>query len=138
MLVSVNTGEYTFTGPGGISGPTGFDKEGTSAVRVSTSNDFSGPVSVDGGTFIVDHPNALGLTNNGTTVALNATLQIGALSGSGIAVAPEPVIISGPGVGGARGALRGGATALSAPMFGVARSSLEIQPLGLALKMEVT
>ena len=103
---------YTFSGAGGIGGATGLDKSGTSSLTIGTSNDFTGEVTVSGGTLFVNHPNALGATNGGTTVSGSATtLEIGTLGGSGITVSGETVTISGAGVGGALGALRGGATA---------------------------
>ena len=101
---------YTFSGAGTIGGATGLEKLGTSTLQIGTSNEFTGEVLVRGGTLNVDHPRALGLTNGGTVVEAGATLAIGSPFGDSITVAGETATISGNGVGGVLGALRGAAT----------------------------
>ena len=116
--VNIASSLYTFNGPGTISGPTGLNVQGTGLLTINTSNDFSGVVTLTGGSgtlggvLYVNHPNALGSTIGGTVVNGPAnTLEIGYPSGNGITVAGETVTINGTGVGGARGVLRGAATA---------------------------
>lgn len=107
-------GDYYFTGTGGIVGniALGLVKGGSAGLFISTSNSFSGPITITNGTLWVNHPNALGSTNGGTTIAgSSSTLEIGTNGGAGIRVSGESVTISGTGVGGSRGALRGAATA---------------------------
>jgi fibronectin-binding autotransporter adhesin len=99
---------YAFGGSGTISGATGVTKSGTSTLDILTSNSFMGVVTVSAGTLFVDNANALGSTNGGTVVSGGGTLELG-LSG-GLTVAGETVTISGAGVGGASGALRGTGT----------------------------
>ena len=118
VTVDDSSATYTFSGPGRISGGTGINKLGLSTLTIANSNDFTGVVSisggsgVNGGTLYVTHPNALGATNGGTIVAGPAnTLELGTPGGPGVTLAGEPVTLNGTGVGGARGALRGTATA---------------------------
>lgn len=103
--------QHTFSGSGSIQGPTGILKEGAGTLDLSTSNDYLGATTINGGSASVGHAKGLGATNEGTVVATGATLAVGVAGGSGVAVAGEAVAISGAGVGGALGALRGGATA---------------------------
>ena len=117
ITVDDTTSFYTFSGAGTIGGTNGIAKLGTSTLTINTSNDFSGPVTISGGsgtvggTLFVNHPNALGDTTGTTLVNGPAnTLEIGTPFGPGVGVTNETVTINGPGVGGARGALRGTAT----------------------------
>lgn len=54
FAISVNnsTKAYTFTGTGRLTGPTGLAKHGSSTLTVANNgaNDFTGPITVDGGT----------------------------------------------------------------------------------------
>ena len=112
VTVSGAFSSYVFSGTGGIQGPTGLSKEGTGTLQVSTGNDYTGATVIAGGTLFADHPKALGATSSGTTVVGPAsTLALGIPGGNGVTVTGETVTINGPGVGGARGALRGMATA---------------------------
>ncbi len=111
ITVNNSFGSYQFAGAGGIGGPTELDKQGAGTLQVDTSNSFTGEISVNGGTLLVNNPNALGATNSGTIVYGPAnTLLIGASGGAGVTVSGEALTISGTGVGGALGALRGAAT----------------------------
>ena len=112
ITVSGDFSSYVFSGAGGISGATGLEKQGTGTLQIDTSNDFTGEVAINGGTVFVNHPNALGATNSGTTIFGPAsTLELGIAGGVGVTVIGEPLTLNGPGVGGALGALRGAATA---------------------------
>ncbi|PYF83297.1 VCBS repeat-containing protein/autotransporter-associated beta strand protein [Marinomonas alcarazii] len=78
------------------------DSSHTGTVILSGNNTFSNYINVDGGTLVLAHNNALGLSANGVSgVADGATL---ALQG-GISIAETEIRVSGSGVDGA-GALR--------------------------------
>lgn len=51
ILVNNSTKAYTFTGAGRLTGPTGLAKHGSSTLTVANTgaNDFTGPITVDGG-----------------------------------------------------------------------------------------
>lgn len=111
VTVDVTTSSYTFSGANPISGATGISKLGGSTLTLSQSNDFTGVVTVNDGTVFVNHANALGATSGGTVVTGPAsTLELGTIGGTGIGVTNETITISGSGVGGVLGALRGMAT----------------------------
>ncbi len=105
VLVSSNT-DYQFTGTGSLTGSGGLTKTGTGNLTVLTTNNYSGPTLVTGGTLAVGNlgdggaPSSIGsagtaasnLTLNGATLALvgeqtstNRALTLGA-SGGTIAV----------------------------------------------------
>jgi autotransporter-associated beta strand protein len=115
-FVNVTGTPYTFVGEGSIGGTNGVALQGTASLTLCNSNNFSGPVTISGGsgssggTLYVSNSFALGTTAGATVVFGPAnTLEIGAPGGIGIGVTNETVTISGAGVGGARGALRGAA-----------------------------
>ncbi len=116
--VNVTGSFYTFSGPGSIGGTNGIAKLGTSTLEIDNANNFTGPVTISGGsgtsggTLFVNNASALGVTNGPVTVSGPAnTLEIGTPSGNGITVSNKSVTINGTGVGGARGALRGASVA---------------------------
>jgi autotransporter-associated beta strand protein len=110
--VDVTTGFYTFSGTGSIGGTNGIVKLGSSTLQIDNANNFTGPVTVSGGTLFVNNPDALGATNGMVTVNGPAnTLEIGLPGGVGIAVSNKSVTIIGTGVGGSRGVLRGAVSA---------------------------
>ncbi|MEI6076764.1 MAG: autotransporter-associated beta strand repeat-containing protein [Verrucomicrobiota bacterium] len=118
LTVNVSSSSYTFANSGSIIGSVGITKLGTSTLQINNSNAFTGPVTISGGsgtsggTILVNNAKALGATIGTVTVAGPAnTLEIGTSGGAGIAVSNKTVTISGAGVGGALGALRGAATA---------------------------
>jgi len=122
--VSVNSSSYNFTGTGHIGGTNGIAMTGTGTLTVGTSNNFSGSVTISGGSgtsggfLYVNNSSALGDTNGTTTVNGPAnTLEIGTAGGAGVGVTNETVTITGTGVGGAHGALRGAATASGANVW---------------------
>jgi autotransporter-associated beta strand protein len=117
-VLVTSLGVYTFTGPGSIDGATGIDIQGISTVTLANSNNFTGLVTVSGGsgtvgaTLFIDNPKGLGATNGGVVISGPAnTLELGTVGGNGVTVVGESVTINGTGVGGARGALRGAAVA---------------------------
>jgi autotransporter-associated beta strand protein len=107
VTVNDSASYYTFVGSGSIGGAASLAKTGTSTLDILNSNCFSGVVTVTGGSLFVDNPYALGSTNGGTIVSGTGTVELG-LSG-GVTVAGETVAISGAGVGGVLGVLRGAA-----------------------------
>lgn len=76
VVFSNNVNAYTLAGSGKITGPTGLAKQGTGTLTLSTSNDFTGPVTLNGGLLIAGNGGALGATNSGTTIAGGATLDV--------------------------------------------------------------
>jgi len=116
--VNVTSSFYTFAGAGSIGGTNGIAKLGTSTLEIDNANNFTGPVTISGGsgttggTLFVNNVSALGATNGTVTVNGPAnTLEIGIPGGNGITVSNKTVVINGTGVGGAKGALRGAAVA---------------------------
>ncbi len=116
--VNVSSSFYTFSGSGSIGGTNGISMLGTSTLTILNTNNFTGPVTISGGsgttggTLFVGSAKALGATNGSVTVNGPAnTLEIGIPSGSAVVVSNKTVVINGTGVGGARGALRGAAVA---------------------------
>jgi autotransporter-associated beta strand protein len=96
---------YSFIGSNRISGGASIVKLGSSTLTISNANDFSGAVSVLAGTLRVANNTALGSTNGSTTIANDATLDLGAtLAANALNLGLEPVFASGAGVGG-RGAI---------------------------------
>lgn len=103
----------TLTLSNSVSGAFQLRKLQAGTVVLTGSNTYTGTTSVQGGTLVIGHANALGSTAVGTVVSNNMTL---ALQGS-ITTAAEPVQIQGTGVGGG-GALvnLSGANTLSGPV----------------------
>jgi autotransporter-associated beta strand protein len=76
-----------------------------SQVNLVHSNSYSGLTTVNANaTLEVQHADALGFTNAGTTVSAGGALKL--YSASSLSVAPEPLTLAGQGVDGADGALR--------------------------------
>ena len=105
------SGFYTFRGAGTISGPTSLTKSGSGSLILGSPNEFEGITRVTEGFLQVDHPQALGSVAGVTFVTNAATLKLGTDGGTGVMVSSETAVLSGTGVGGARGALRGAAVA---------------------------
>ncbi len=90
LAVTVNaTNTYTLAGAGKISGVASLTKSGAGVLTVSTTNDFTGPVAIAGGTLKVNNVAALGATNGGTTVQSGATLDLNAIN-----LGAESIIVS--------------------------------------------
>ncbi|HEX2581560.1 MAG TPA: autotransporter-associated beta strand repeat-containing protein [Dongiaceae bacterium] len=68
-----------------VSGAGSLTKTGIGSVRVTGANTYRGGTAIIGGTLIADNNGALGqnVAGNNVSVAANATLQIGALTGAG-------------------------------------------------------
>ena len=116
--VNVSSSYYTFSGTGSIGGTNGIAMLGTSTLEIDNANNFTGPVTLSGGSgtaggsLYVNNNAALGATNGTVTVNGPAnTLEIGIPGGNGMVVSNKTIMINGTGVGGAKGALRGAAVA---------------------------
>ncbi|HWH68972.1 MAG TPA: autotransporter-associated beta strand repeat-containing protein, partial [Candidatus Sulfotelmatobacter sp.] len=113
--VTVNSAlnNFSITGAGKISGATSIIKQGASTLLLGTTNDFLGPVLVQGGILQVTNNSALGATNSGTIISSGATLDVcGAAANNTLNLGLEPVIVSGAGVSGI-GAIINSSTTIS-------------------------
>lgn len=95
IVVSADVNDYTFSGSGKITGPTGLEKDGAGNLTVSTANDFTGPVVVNYGTLTVGGTTALG--GNVVPTVVN---DGGTLDENGINLTANSFIVSGQGFGG--------------------------------------
>jgi len=95
VTVSNSAANYIFGGAGRIRSLTGILKQGPGLLTINTSNDFSGPVIVAGGTLKAGDNNALGVAGGGTIISNGASLDVNAKD-----LTSEPVTVSGAGVGG--------------------------------------
>lgn len=60
ITVNSSTGDYTFAGPGSLSGTTGLVKSGSSALTINTANSFTGGTTLNAGTLTLGTATALG------------------------------------------------------------------------------
>jgi fibronectin-binding autotransporter adhesin len=83
VIVINNTLNYLFNGSGKISGAFGLNKQGSASLTLAETggDDFSGGLTVNGGTVILDNTNSA--ISGGLTVASGATVQIGNNDGNG-------------------------------------------------------
>lgn len=87
---------FTISGAGTISGATGIVKDGTSTLKLATTNSFTGGVTILNGTVQVGCTNALGATGSSVTIYDGGTLD---LNGNNLTAAA--VTVGGSGVNGA-------------------------------------
>lgn len=87
--------DYVFAGAGKLSGAMSLTKSGAGSLMISNANDFTGPVTITGGTLLAGNAAALGATNSGTFVSGGGTLDV--LNKN---LGLEPITIAGAGVGG--------------------------------------
>jgi autotransporter-associated beta strand protein len=87
MTVDADINNFSFTGPGKISGPVTIVKNGNSILTFAMTNDFTGSVTVNEGTLKVATSNSLGTA----TVLINdgATLDINGCTNRGVTVAGD-------------------------------------------------
>lgn len=101
---------FAITGTGKITGGASLVKQGSSTLLLGTSNDFVGPILVQGGILQVTNNQALGATNGGTIIASGATLDLlGVPANNVLNLGMEPIIVSGSGVGGNGAIINSGA-----------------------------
>jgi autotransporter-associated beta strand protein len=109
-LITVNSTNNNFSITGGTIGGSGsLIKNGGSTLEISGANNFTGPVTISGGTVKMDEPLAgtatsLGsgsgapiVVTNGATLAVNAS---GSYPGGNSGISTRAITISGSGVGG--------------------------------------
>jgi fibronectin-binding autotransporter adhesin len=94
VITNNSTTNYTITGAGTISGGARIVKMGSSTLTLSNANDFSGPVTILGGTVLAASATALGSTVGTITITNGGTLDAGYPLGT------KPIVVSGAGVGG--------------------------------------
>ena len=94
VTFSNNSVNYTVSGPHGIAdstaGPTGLTKGGSGSLTINSTNSFTGPVTINGGTLIVGT-----ITNAGTNSALGAGSTI-YLGGEAFNTPAPPPVQTGP------------------------------------------
>ncbi|MCW1922954.1 autotransporter-associated beta strand repeat-containing protein [Luteolibacter arcticus] len=91
-------------------------KAGGGTLELQGSNTFTGVTSVNSGTLWIRHPDSLGTTSAGTTIAPGATLGVGTTLELGEVELLEPITLAGTGHSN-KGALHGlAAGALSGPV----------------------
>ena len=110
---------YVLSGSGGITGPTGIVLNGTGAVTLGTSNNFTSPVQINAGSLTITNAAALGNAPQ-AVVASGGALQIQGgifanavpltLNGTGLAASPAGALV---GVGGVNS--YAGAVTLASP-----------------------
>lgn len=105
----------------GTNGAVQLRKAGTGRWLISGNNTFSGSTSITAGTLVIEHGNALGQTELGTTVSSGATLGVR----GDITTAAEAISIAGTGVGSV-GAINNeaGVNTLSGPLTMTANASI--------------
>jgi autotransporter-associated beta strand protein len=89
-----STRNYTISGTGAIGGTASLLKQGASTLTVNIANDFSGTVTILGGTLKAGSTGALG-SASGATIINGGTLDV-----NGLNFTAEPVTASGAGGGG--------------------------------------
>ncbi|MEI7728682.1 MAG: autotransporter-associated beta strand repeat-containing protein [Verrucomicrobiota bacterium] len=97
---------YSFSGPGKISGLASLTKQGAGTLVISNNNDFTGSVTISGGTLVATHSNALGSVAGGTIITNGGTLDV-----FGSLLNRESITVSGAGVGGNGAIVNNGAAA---------------------------
>ncbi len=102
-LTITNSGTGTLTLAGAISqtNTSGITKTGSGTTILSGSNSYTGTTTVNSGVLIAANNNALGATNNGTTISNGAALYLS----NNITITGEALTISGTGISNT-GALR--------------------------------
>jgi autotransporter-associated beta strand protein len=89
-----NLRSYAISGSGAISGAANLVKRGANTLVINTTNDFSGTVSILGGTLKAGSTGALG-SSTGATIINGGTLDV-----NGFSFTAEPATVSGAGAGG--------------------------------------
>ena len=74
VTVNSNTNNYTFSGPGAITGLAALTKSGSSILTINNINTYTGDTSVLGGSLVIGAPGAIASGN--VTVATGAALTV--------------------------------------------------------------
>lgn len=95
-----SSANYTISGAGKITGAASIVKLGSSTLMLATTNDFTGPIMIAGGTLQINAQNALGATNGTVTITNGGTLDIGgpAFGQSAVVTGLKQFYVSGWGV----------------------------------------
>jgi autotransporter-associated beta strand protein len=85
VVVNSSTRDYTFSGSGYISGDTSVLKRGTSVLTIETSNDFTGGMTIEGGTVVLTAGTVAKVGSDvtvkaGCTLAVADTISLGSLA----------------------------------------------------------
>ncbi len=94
VMSNNSTTNYTINGPGKISGGASIVKLGSSTLTIDSTNDFTGNVTIAGGTLKTGVDSALGSSSGTVYVTNGGTLDLIYSLGN------QPLVISGAGVGG--------------------------------------
>jgi len=94
VTVDSSTHNFTFNGTGSISGPGGLVKEGSSTLTIASPANFTGPVTISGGTIYAGDYSFASVSS--VTITNNSTLDFGGGSLDG----NIPITVSGAGVNG--------------------------------------
>ena len=81
-----STADYTWTGDGKLSGGMPLTKQGTGKLTIGTANDYTGGITISGGTLVVAHASALGTGGvqlNGGMLQIEANGVANAISSAG-------------------------------------------------------
>ena len=105
VTVNSSTRDYAFGGSGRIGGGASIVKNGTSTLAISNANDFTGPVTVNGGTLRLANNAALGTSAGGLTINPGATLDVGGAYSAGL----DLVTIAGTGLNNTGAVINSGA-----------------------------
>ena len=106
-------------------------KSGSGTLTLAGTNSYTGNTTIQtSGTLRVTNPNALGATSGGTSVQDGATLQI-----SNVALAAEPIMLTGTGVASAGALLGSGNASAAGPVTLASASSIGVPVASDSLTM---
>ena len=94
VITNNSTVNYALSGSGSISGGASIVKMGTGTLAISNANDFTGAITISGGTVVGASATALGSTVGSLTATNGGTLD------AGFPLGAKPIFVSGAGVGG--------------------------------------
>ena len=93
LTVSNSSKAFTLTGSGSLDGSGALSKSGANTLTLATSNNYSGPTTINAGVVNIQTATALGSAAGSTTVAANARLELQ----NNITVIGETLTLSGTG-----------------------------------------
>jgi len=101
-------------GPSGGANPSGIVKEGSGFLMLKNQNTFSGPMLINDGIVIAEHPQALGTATGETRVKFWGILEVGKNFSTTPMTISEPIVMEGGHLGGISPVTLNGAFTLSA------------------------